>query len=73
MPRRYVIFTNVRSVQEKDSTASSGLDRHRCELKRKHVALSIPRDEYIEREWPFRQLYRNWEAKLSVRRQVVVV
>ena len=60
MRRRDVILTNVRSVQEKDNTASSGLDGHPCELKRKHVVLSIQRDEYIEREYsPFSELYPN--------------
>jgi len=42
------------------------------ELKRKHVTLSILWDEYIEREPQgyrysrFCELYRSWEAKLSV-------
>jgi transposase len=43
-----------------------------CELKRKHVTLSILWDEYIARDPEgyrysrFCELYRIWEAKLSV-------
>jgi transposase len=43
-----------------------------CELKRKHVTLSLLWDEYIERNPEgyrysrFCELYRNWEGKLSV-------
>ena len=42
------------------------------ELKRKHVTLSILWDEYVERNPDgyrysrFCELYRSWEAKLSV-------
>ena len=43
-----------------------------CELKRKHVTLSILWDEYIARDPEgyrysrFCELYRSWEGKLSV-------